>query len=99
MFNKNQSVKLFRVKKAGEITNHQIKKDYQEGDFKLRKHTNEEILGIVENEELEYTVTSYLSPESVEDKKWKELIINARKALENLEEYLREVDEEVRIEE
>lgn len=65
----------------------------------MRKHTNEEILGIVENEGLEYTVTSYLSPESVEDKKMKELIINARKALENLEEYLREVEKEVRVEE
>lgn len=61
----------------------------------MRKHTNEEILEIVENEGLEYTVTSYLSPESVEDKKMKELIINARKALENLKEYLREVEEEV----
>lgn len=37
----------------------------------MRKHTNEEILGVVEKEGLEYTVTSYLSPERVEDKKMK----------------------------
>lgn len=65
----------------------------------MEKYTNEEILGIVENEGLEYTVTSYLSPESVEDKKMKELITNAKEALENLEEYLREVEEEVCTEE
>ena len=35
----------------------------------MGKYTNEEILGIVENEGLEYTVTSYLSPESVKNKK------------------------------
>lgn len=54
-----------------------------------------EFYEIVENEGLEYAITSYLNPEDIEDAEVSRLAIVAKEALLKIEEILEQFEEEL----
>ena len=54
-----------------------------------------EFYEIVENEGLEYAITSYLNPEDIEDVEVSRLAIVAKEALLKIEEILEQFEEEL----
>ena len=54
-----------------------------------------EFYEIVENEGLEYAITSYLNPEDIEDEEISKLAIVAKEALLKIEEILEQFEEEL----
>lgn len=61
--------------------------------------TNEDILGIVENEGLDYAIQHYLSPSDIEDPTLKEIWTKAKIYLDKVSAFLEDVEAELDSEE
>lgn len=60
----------------------------------MEKYTNKQIAEIVETEGLEYTITSYLSIEKIEDEEMKKMFQEAAEILKKIEDKLEDYCEE-----